>query len=43
MSVVFLYVNLNVEKIVSSIEKIEENLITGTQLLKVDAHNQWGN
>jgi len=29
-------------KIVSSIEKIEENLITGTQQ-KVDAHNQWGN
>ena len=29
-------------KIVSSIEKIEENLITGNQQ-KVDAHNQWGN
>ena len=29
-------------KIVSSIEKIEENLFTGTQQ-KVDAHNQWGN
>ena len=30
------------QKIVSSIEKIEENLFTGTQQ-KVDAHNQWGN
>ena len=29
-------------KIVSSIEKIEENFITGSQQ-KVDAHNQWGN
>ena len=29
-------------KIVSSVEKIEENLYTGEKF-KVDAHNQWGN
>ena len=36
------YVNHNVVKIVSSIEKTEENLKTGTKA-KIDASNQWGN
>ena len=32
----------DVKEIKKSIEKIEENFITGSQK-KVDAHNQWGN